>query len=239
MTFLLLGLAMAEEIPDELPLVPWGEAVVSADAIVAYQARELGVHGVLNQDVDWVIQDGAGNPVDSFWLASAVPDVEAEELLEKEMKRARIVQWSAVGLGATLVGLAAIPVMAIDHSIEKPKWKTYEDRVDRASFDSDQDYLQALDEQQALYLQDLGAYNTAAGDNADRRWTGLALASGGVMTLASSPYAVQGFVTKRREPANLWSRSRAEALVEQHNLALRIELGLPITEVAEEDAFGE
>ena len=224
---LVLSEARAEEIPEELPAAEWGDAVVSEEALVAYAARSLRIEGVLGQEVDWVVRDGADNPVDSYWLAEDTSDQEARTLLNKEMKQAKIIQWSAVGLGATLVGLAAIPILRIDHDIEKPLWRDYEDRVERSSFDSDEEYLQALDEQQGLYLGDLGVYNTAAGDNADRRWTGLALAGGGVMTMAVSPYAVQGAVQRRHEPAQLWSRSRAEQLVEQHNRELRAELGLP------------
>ncbi|MCP4805330.1 MAG: hypothetical protein GY913_00700 [Proteobacteria bacterium] len=227
---LLIGLAFAEaplEIPADLPVAEWGEPVLAEDAIVQYQARHLRVRDVKGQDVGWVVQDGGGNPVDTFWLAEHADDRQAQDLLAKELKQAKIVQWTAVSVGGTLVGLAAIPVARIDHTLAEPEWQTYRDRVQRDNFDTESDYLAAIDEQQSLYQNDLGAFQTASSSNADRRWTALALAGGGVMTLAVAPYAVQGMIHKRREPANTWSRSRIEALVEEHNRTLRADLGLP------------
>ena len=237
---LLIGLALAEtpELSgEELPVAEWGEPVLAEDAVVVYQARSLRVRDVQGQDVEWVVQDGGGNPVDTFWLAQAAGDTEAQVLLAKEMKQARIVQWTAVGLGATLIGLAAIPVARIDHALTEPQWQDYRDRVQRDNFDSEADYLAAIDEQQALYQNDLGAFQTASSSNADRRWTALASAGGGVMTLAAAPYAMQGMIEKRREPANTWSRARAEALVESHNRALRADLGLPGAEPPVDDGW--
>lgn len=235
---LLTGLALAAtDVPDELPTAEWGPAVVAEDAIVVYQARHLRIREVRDQDVSWVVQDGKGNPVDAFWLAEHAEDREAEALLASELTNARIVQWTAIGVGGTLVGLAAIPVARIDHDLVEPQWQTYRDRVERDNFDSEDAYLAAIDEQQSLFQQDQGSFQSASSANADRRWTALALAGGGVMTLAVAPYAVQGMIERRREPANTWSRASADALIEEHNRALRQDLGLPGGEPQEDDGW--
>ncbi len=234
MLLILSSLALAQEAvidQPELPVASWGEPVVADQALAEYERRRLELVAVKRQAVDWVIQDGAGNPVDSFWLSRNAPDVQAAAMLQKEQRQARIIGWSTAGTGALLVGLAAVPILRIEHDLKQPAWRTYEDRVDRNNYSSEAEYLAALEDTQAQYTLDLGKYNTAESKNADRRWMGLALAGGGVMTMAVAPYAMQGFVASREQPARTWSRARAEALVEEHNRRLRAELGLPGGEI--------
>jgi hypothetical protein len=231
---LLTSLALAQDVTidePELPLASWGEPLVEDALLEQYERRRLELVSVKRQPVDWVIQDGAGNPVDSFWLSTNAPDVEAAAMLQKEQKQARILGWSTAGAGALLLGLAAVPILSIEHDLQQPRWATYEERVDRNNYSSEAEYLAALEDTQAQYTLDLGKYNTAESRNADRRWMGLALAGGGVMTMAVAPYAMQGFVASREQPARTWSRARAEALVEEHNRRLRAELGLPGGEI--------
>lgn len=220
-----------EPVEPELPQAAWGEPVVEADALAEYERRRLEVVSVKRQPVEWVVQDGVGNPVDSFWLSTNAPDVQAAQMLQKEQKQARIIGWSTAGAGAVLLGLAAVPILRIDHDLQQPRYADYEERVVRDNYSSDAEYLAALEDTQAQYTLDLGEFNTAESRNSDRRWMGLALAGGGVMTMAVAPYAMQGFVASREQPARTWSRARAEALVEEHNRRLRSELGLPGGEI--------
>ena len=215
------GILAGEDAWDAAPIV------VPPEVLAEYERRKLAILDTTDPEVPWIVQDGAGNPIDSFYFARMTGDLEAQELLAQEMKVARITGWSIAGAGAVLVGLATIPIALIDHELARPNRSTYEDRVDRSSFDSDAAYEEALEFQLGLYRQDLGSYRSAEATNTDLRWTGVALASGGMMAMVAAPYTIQGMVADRKDPSRTWSRERAEQLLERYNSAVREELGIP------------
>lgn len=215
------GILAGEDAWDAAPIV------IAPEVLAELERRKLVILDTTDPEVPWIVQDGAGNPIDSFYFARMTGDLEAQELLAQEMKVARITGWSIAGGGVVLVGLASIPIALIDHSLDRPNRSTYEDRVDRAAFDSDAAYEEALEFQLGLYRQDLGAYRSAEAGNTDLRWTGVALAGGGMMAMVAAPYTVQGMVADRKDPSRTWSRDRAEQLMARYNAAVREELGIP------------
>lgn len=237
---LLLSLALAGEVDPETGLewAEWGEApelevieeapVLDADSLRIYDERKLEVVDAIGDDgtPTWVVRTGSGAVLDSFTFVRLTGDTEGSELLEKELRNAKRTGIGLAAGGASLVALAAVPVAFIDNAQSKPSQDDFTGRVERDSFDSDEDYEAELDFQRQRFRVAMGEFESAQGFNEDMRWLGLTLVSGGVMTMAVAPFTTRAIVEDRRPVANLYGRDRAQELCDDYNMALQHQLQL-------------
>ena len=208
----------------------WEEppVVVSEESWAAYESsRLLLVETPYDHQVPWVVRDGLGNPLDTRNFARLTQDEKAIELLKAESKQAKIKALSVAGGGVLLLGLSAIPLALIDRDIVRPDWNSYESRVERENYASDEEYLNAVDIQRGQYVSDLGDYRNDNAGNTDMRWAAGVMAGSGVIALASAPWAIDGQREDRAEVAETWSRERAERLIQDYNNLIKSSLGIP------------
>ena len=212
--------APVEEVTEEVEL--------DAEALRVYDERKLEVVDAIGDSgaPTWVVRTGNGTVLDSFTFVRMTGDPEGTELLETELLKAKRTGIGIAAGGGALLATAIVPVLFIDNSQIQPNVGDYTGRVERGSFESDEDYQAELEFQRQRFRVAMGEYESAQGFNEDMRWLGLTLVGGGAMTMAVAPFTVRAMVDDRQQIANLYGRDRAEELCVDYNLKLQRQLEL-------------
>ena len=210
------------------PVVAGPSVLVSADvAQQTYDAQKLSRKSLLDTDplynptlralpnisiAPWAIYRGDGSVVNARQFGGLVGDFKAVDKMERNTKRARVIQWSLTGTGVVLLGLTAIPLIAIDPTGDiggEPLLEQYPNA---------QEYTDALVEWRQL--------RALQNQNQNRVLTGLTLGTTGALCIATAPFAYAGAKEREKVVPVFFDAKDADEQILKYNLKLKKELGI-------------